>query len=116
MQSGHRQPVETRGDRRRHVDSGLCLNCNGSRPTRDGPGRGWRIRNARITNDTASRPILMPRRYRFLIVTALLSLLCAPLAGPRGQAADKLPTELSDRAFWQMIADFSEPGGVFRSD
>jgi len=56
------------------------------------------------------------RRHRFLAATALLSLLCVPLVGPRGEAADKLPTQLSDRAFWQMITDFSEPGGVFRSD
>src|SRR5204863_7258048 len=27
-----------------------------------------------------------------------------------------LPTELNDRAFWQMVVDFSEPDGIFRSD
>ena len=27
-----------------------------------------------------------------------------------------LPSQLSDAAFWKMIGDFSEPGGVFRSD
>jgi hypothetical protein len=37
--------------------------------------------------------------------------------GPRGQApGGTLPKQLSDRAFWRMIVDFSEPGGVFGSD
>jgi hypothetical protein len=27
-----------------------------------------------------------------------------------------LPPRLSDREFWQMVSDFSEPGGYFRSD
>jgi hypothetical protein len=53
----------------------------------------------------------------FVTVTALLSLFGLALVGPRGQlAADTLPKQLSDRAFWQMIADFSEPDGLFRSD
>jgi hypothetical protein len=30
--------------------------------------------------------------------------------------ADALPKQLTDRAFWQMIVDFSEAGGYFRSD
>lgn len=30
--------------------------------------------------------------------------------------AQGLPSRLTDRAFWQMITDFSEPGGFFRSD
>ncbi len=29
------------------------------------------------------------------------------------QAADTLPTSLTDQAFWKMITDFSEPGGTF---
>ncbi len=31
-------------------------------------------------------------------------------------AADTLPAQISDEAFWRMIAEFSEPGGYFRSD
>src|SRR5437867_1103692 len=30
--------------------------------------------------------------------------------------ADELPSKLSDKAFWQLINDFSEAGGYFRSD
>jgi hypothetical protein len=60
--------------------------------------------------------MMMPRRQVFLTVTALFSLLGVALVGPRGQAADSLPKQLSDRAFWRMIVDFSEPGGLFRSE
>ena len=41
----------------------------------------------------------------------------AALLAPKGPAAaEGLPRQLSDRAFWQMITDFSEPNGSFRSD
>ena len=61
--------------------------------------------------------MMMPRRHIFVLtVTTLFSLLGVALVAPRGRAADTLPRQLSDRAFWQMIVDFSEPGGVFRSD
>jgi hypothetical protein len=60
---------------------------------------------------------MMRRRYVFVLVTALFSLSGVALFGPRGQVdADTLPKRLSDRAFWRMIVDFSEPGGVFGSD
>ncbi len=38
--------------------------------------------------------------------------------GARTPAAPRepLPAQLSDAAFWKMIGDFSEPGGVFHSD
>src|SRR6266704_1541170 len=31
-------------------------------------------------------------------------------------AAEELPKQLSDEAFWHLVTDFSEPGGFFRSD
>jgi hypothetical protein len=54
------------------------------------------------------------------IVVAVL-ILCAWLGvlGYRPASrvvAESLPTRLSDRAFWGMITDFSEPNGYFRSD
>jgi hypothetical protein len=59
----------------------------------------------------------MRRRHVFALVTALSVLSGVALVGPRGKAAaDSLPRRLSDRAFWRMIVDFSEPGGVFGSD
>src|SRR5579872_4045893 len=56
------------------------------------------------------------RRARLLaglIVAASLgafSLLAVPLA------ADSLPASLTDREFWKVITDLSEPDGFFRSD
>jgi hypothetical protein len=59
----------------------------------------------------------MRRRHMFVTVTALFSLFGVALVGPRVQvAADTLPKELGDRAFWRMVVDFSEPGGLFPSD
>src|SRR5262249_18304087 len=31
-------------------------------------------------------------------------------------AAEPLPEKLTDKAFWQLVTDFSEPNGFFRSD
>ncbi len=31
-------------------------------------------------------------------------------------AAEEIPAQLTDEAFWKLVADFSEPGGYFRSD
>lgn len=52
-------------------------------------------------------------RHRFLVVAATLLLAASfsPLA-----LAQEIPTQISDAEFWRMITDFSEPGGVFRSD
>ena len=57
------------------------------------------------------------RRYAFSALAALLSLLAAAQFDARVQViAETLPKQLSDSAFWQMIVDFSEPEGLFRSD
>jgi len=34
----------------------------------------------------------------------------------RGVAARSVPDQLSDKEFWQLVEDFSEPNGYFRSD
>jgi hypothetical protein len=58
----------------------------------------------------------MPRR-RFAIILAVAgSLVSAALWERVNVASETLPKQLSDRAFWQMVVDFSEPGGFFRSD
>jgi len=60
---------------------------------------------------------MLPRRHLLVIVTALFSLSGVALFGPRDRvAADNLPKQLSDRAFWKLVTDFSEPDGFFRSD
>jgi hypothetical protein len=59
----------------------------------------------------------MTAKRRPLFVAAVLSLCGAALIMSRAQVvSDTLPSELTDRVFWQMVNDFSEPDGVFRSD
>jgi hypothetical protein len=38
------------------------------------------------------------------------------VAAPRAVVRAELPESLTDQQFWQMVSDFSEPGGSFRSD
>ena len=68
------------------------------------------------------RSIVVTRRfirrlYAFSAAAALLSLLAAVQFDARVQViAEPLPTHISDGVFWGMIAGFSEPEGLFRSD
>jgi hypothetical protein len=57
-------------------------------------------------------------RHRFSLILVVFSLiLLAALVAPRVHvASNTLPRQVSDHAFWQMIVDFSERGGFFRSD
>ena len=50
-----------------------------------------------------------------LVVCGFLLYLVA-ISPSSSTAADSLPTRLNDADFWQMVSDFSEPGGYFRSD
>jgi hypothetical protein len=58
------------------------------------------------------------RRHWLAYVVAPAVVAAAVWLGPRAHVSsgEPLPTQLSDRAFWKMIGDFSEPGGFFRSD
>src|SRR5438093_7750872 len=62
---------------------------------------------------------MFPRRRRPIcvaVIAFLVSVGALPFApGPR-VAADDIPSRLSDKAFWQLVNDFSEAGGFFRSD
>src|SRR5215813_9191462 len=60
---------------------------------------------------------MIDRRRLVLGGAALLVLLAALVLqrAPRA-AADSLPSRLTDKAFWQLVTDFSEPNGYFRSD
>ena len=57
-------------------------------------------------------------RARQVVVTLAVgvAVLALTLTGPRADAAASLPRRLSDKAFWQMIVNFSEPSGVFGSE
>ena len=61
---------------------------------------------------------MLVSRRRFLASSIVCAALCvAGLLGLRAQAVpDTLPAELSDKAFWGLDTDFSEPDGFFRSD
>ena len=60
----------------------------------------------------------MFRRRRVLGAVAAMSLWLGtpPFTAARTAAAEELPSRLSDRAFWQLVTDLSEPGGSFRSE
>jgi len=51
------------------------------------------------------------RRIVLAAATTLIALL-----GPLTLATDRLPQQLSDEVFWNMVTEFSETGGYFRSD
>jgi len=59
-------------------------------------------------------PLLFKEGKRIALVTVLA--VCALAGAYRLIAAEPLPAQLSDEAFWSLITDFSEPGGFFRSD
>jgi hypothetical protein len=50
------------------------------------------------------------------LVAASALLAASWLSAPRVRAADTLPTEISDDAFWQLIETSSEASGVFQSE
>ena len=49
------------------------------------------------------------KRFLAAAIAVTLALAVVPF-----RAADTIPAELSDAAFWKMISDFSEPGGSFQ--
>lgn len=58
----------------------------------------------------------MTRRL-LLALTAIFGLsLCLPAPALDAARRARLPSRLSDREFWQLAADSSEPNGYFRSD
>src|SRR5262249_33687857 len=61
-------------------------------------------------------PVEFVRRITLSLAAAIL--LAGALSCTRGPViiSDTLPLQLTDKDFWQMITDFSESGGYFRSD
>ncbi|HEU4565249.1 MAG TPA: hypothetical protein VFS05_11390 [Gemmatimonadaceae bacterium] len=52
-----------------------------------------------------------------LALALLAALSCAPKIGADTRAAAQgIPARLGDRAFWRLVTELSEEGGVFRSD
>jgi hypothetical protein len=55
--------------------------------------------------------------HAFLVAALIVaSSLAAPPVISRLRGAESLPDSISDQEFWKMTADFSEPGGYFRSE
>jgi hypothetical protein len=62
--------------------------------------------------------MLVTRRRRLFLIVTALSVFFASIrltSGPR-RASEPIPAQLSDEAFWNMVTQFSETGGYFRSD
>jgi hypothetical protein len=57
-------------------------------------------------------------RHRSPVVTGLVFVFALGFLGtpPAGAQSDTLPDRLTDAEFWQLVQDFSEPDGYFRSD
>ena len=56
---------------------------------------------------------------RFSLAAILAGLVCLGglvVSSPHMHAAETVPARLSDRDFWKLVTDFSEPNGNFRSD
>ncbi len=59
----------------------------------------------------------MTRRRSLLLLASVLSVALTGLARDSLRAvAPSLPDRLSDREFWELVTEFSEPNGEFRSD
>jgi hypothetical protein len=56
------------------------------------------------------------RSLLFLVAATLLMAVLFFIAGGTSTVRDTLPAQLSNAEFWNMITDFSEAGGYFRSD
>jgi hypothetical protein len=57
-------------------------------------------------------PRIKTERLKTAILPAIA--LCLALTLGPARAADTIPAQLSDAAYWKMISDFSEPGGSFQ--
>ncbi len=61
--------------------------------------------------------MMFQHRIKFAIALAVLTLFgTLSVVTPPITAAEQLPSQLSDKDFWQLVTDFSEEGGYFRSD
>jgi hypothetical protein len=60
--------------------------------------------------------MLLRRRARVALVVVSMCLGVVHRGPTATFAAEPLPSRLSDKAFWQLVTEFSEAGGYFRSD
>jgi hypothetical protein len=60
--------------------------------------------------------MLRSRRLRRAVVMLVAWMGTLSFAADARLAAQEIPSRLSDKAFWELITELSEPGGFFRSD
>ena len=61
-------------------------------------------------------PILHGRRLAALLATLVMFASVLFYTYGRGLSARSVPDQLTDHEFWQLVEEFSEPNGYFRSD
>src|SRR6187431_2808189 len=59
---------------------------------------------------------MRPHRILLLVPLALALVLGSSPAPLNARTAADIPASLTDREFWQLTEDLSEPDGTFRSD
>jgi hypothetical protein len=65
----------------------------------------------------AQSRVTMHRRFFLLILPFFLAFsLLNSQAVLAGSATSKLPSQLTDKEFWRLVSEFSEPGGTFHSE
>src|SRR5947209_5881163 len=65
----------------------------------------------------ANMCLMNRRQYLSALVVSVFLGIAAVGFGIRAQTVpDTLPSELSDKDFWSIVTDYSEPDGFFRSD
>src|SRR5262249_50489634 len=85
---------------------------------RDGQQRRGRRPLHRIRT-RVHRPMTPSSHRRQLAAILATIVMCAGVlfyTYGRGLAARSIPDQLTDQQYWQMVEDFSEPNGYFRSD
>ena len=58
----------------------------------------------------------MTSRRRFLVLAGTVLAVCVTTGVQLVTPAPSLPARLSDREFWRLVTESSEPDGFFRSD
>src|SRR4051812_11392273 len=66
------------------------------------------VRNAKRSEYGGS---MISRRSLFAMAVLVVIASLLPVAGAMAMQNSALPSEISDRDFWKMIVDLSEPGG-----
>src|SRR6185295_17723093 len=87
----------------------------GARVARDDQQRGRRRAVPRVCQGV-HRPMTHSRRLAAIVATLVMCMGVLFYTYGRSVAARSITLPVSDQEFWQLVEDFSEPNGYFRSD